>query len=217
MAEAAEATEVTEATKARVGVLLSGRGSNYEALQRATLDELVPAEIVLVISNVPGAKGLERAASYGVATASIPHRGMPSRQAHEEKVLAALAEAEVEWICLAGYMRLLSESFVERYRFRILNIHPSLLPSFPGLDVHERVLEHGTKISGCTVHLVDPGLDSGPIVVQRAVPVRSDDEPGSLAQRILEQEHRAYPEALRRLLTVGWRVEGRRVVFDDGG
>ncbi|HVS15481.1 MAG TPA: phosphoribosylglycinamide formyltransferase [Thermoanaerobaculia bacterium] len=201
------------AARSRVAVLLSGRGSNYRALQEAVDRGRIPAEIVLVVSNVPGAAGLEAAATAGVPTRLIPHRSEPDRRTHEAKVLAALDQARVEWVCLAGYMRLLSAEFVERYRWRILNIHPSLLPSFPGLDVHRQALDYGVQVSGCTVHLVDAGLDSGPIVVQRAVPVLEDDTPESLAERILVEEHHAYPEALRRLLREPWRVEGRRVRF----
>jgi phosphoribosylglycinamide formyltransferase 1 len=172
----------------------------------------VPAQIVLVVSNVADAPGLARARELGLPAAAIPHQGEPDRRAHEEKVVAALREAGAEWICLAGYMRRLSPDFVAAFPRRILNIHPSLLPAFPGLDAQAQAIAHGVKVSGCTVHLVDEGLDSGPIVVQRAVPVLDGDTPESLSARILEQEHRAYPEALRRLLTEPWRVEGRRLV-----
>lgn len=198
---------------ARLGILLSGRGSNFLALQRAVAAGELPAEIALVVSNVPGAAGLARARDLGLPTAAIPHRGEPSREAHEAKVLAALGAAGVEWVCLAGWMRLLSPSFVRRYPQRILNVHPSLLPAFPGLDAQLQAFEHGVRIAGCTVHLVDEGLDSGPIVVQRTVPVRDDDSAESLAARILEQEHLAYPEALRRLLGERWAVAGRRLAF----
>jgi phosphoribosylglycinamide formyltransferase-1 len=198
---------------ARVAVLLSGRGSNYRALQEAVDARAIPAEIVAVVSNEPKAPGLDVARAAGVCAHSIPHRGEGSRASHEAKVREVLERADAEWLCLAGYMRLLSESFVERYRGRILNIHPSLLPAFPGLDVQRQALEHGVRVSGCTVHLVDAGLDSGPIVVQRAVPVLDDDTPESLAARILVEEHRAYPEALRRLITERWVLEGRRLRF----
>jgi phosphoribosylglycinamide formyltransferase-1 len=173
----------------------------------------VPAGIVLVASNVADAPGLEKARELGLPALAIPHQGLP-RQTHEEKVVAALREAGAEWICLAGYMRLLSPAFVGAFPRRIVNIHPSLLPAFPGLDAQGQALAHGVKVSGCTVHLVDEGLDSGPIVVQRTVPVLDGDTPGALAARILEQEHRAYPEALRRLLTEPWKVEGRRLRFN---
>lgn len=199
--------------QARLAVLLSGRGSNFLAIQAAIERGEVPAGIVLVVSNVEDAPGLERAREMGLPTAAIPHAGEPSRRAHEEKVAAALREAGAEWVCLAGYMRRLSPGFVAEFPRRIVNIHPSLLPTFPGLHVQEQAIAHGVKVSGCTVHLVDEDLDSGPIVVQRAVPVLDGDTPTTLAARILEQEHRAYPEALRRLLTEPWRVEGRRLVF----
>jgi phosphoribosylglycinamide formyltransferase-1 len=198
---------------ARLGVLLSGRGSNFLALHAAIERGELPARIILVLSNVAGAPGLDRARELGLPTVAIPHRGEPSRQAHEEKIIAALRVAGIQWVCLAGYMRLLSPAFVAAFPRRIVNIHPSLLPAFPGVDAQEQALAHGVKISGCTVHLVDEGLDSGPIVVQRAVPVLDGDTPRTLAARILEQEHQAYPEALRRLLTEPWRIEGRRLIF----
>jgi phosphoribosylglycinamide formyltransferase-1 len=166
-----------------------------------------------VASNVADAAGLARARELGLPAVAIPHKGEPSRRAHEEKVIAALRESGAEWVCLAGYMRLLSPELVGSFRRRIVNIHPSLLPAFPGLEAHEQALAHGVKVSGCTVHLVDEGLDSGPIVVQRAVPVLDGDTPATLAARILVAEHQAYPEALRRLLTEPWRVEGRRLAF----
>lgn len=202
---------------ARLGVLLSGRGSNFLALHAAIERGELPAEIALVASNVPEAPGLAKARDLGLPAVAIPHRGEPSRAAHEAKVLAALAGARVEWVCLAGWMRLLSPAFVAARPRRILNIHPSLLPAFPGTDAQRQALAHGVKLSGCTVHLVDEGLDSGPIVLQRAVPVLDDDTEETLAARILEQEHRAYPEALRRLLGEPWKVEGRRLVFGVAG
>lgn len=200
------------ARRARLAVLLSGRGSNFLALHQATLRGEVPAEIVLVASNQPAAPGLARAAELGLATVALPHQGL-RRAAHEERLLAALRQAGAEWICLAGYMRLLSPRFVAAWPHRILNVHPSLLPAFPGLDAQRQAWDHGARVAGCTVHLVDDGLDSGPIVVQRAVPVRDADTPETLAERILAEEHRAYPEALRRLLTEPWRVDGRRLLF----
>lgn len=202
--------------KSRIGILLSGRGSNFLALYAAIERGEVPARIGLVVSNVADAPGLATARELGLPTAAIPHRGEPDRRTHEEKVLAALRRAEIDWVCLAGYMRLLSPGFVTAWPRRILNIHPSLLPAFPGLDAQAQALAHGVKVSGCTVHMVDEGLDSGPIVVQKTVPVLDDDTPATLAARILEQEHRAYPEALRRLLTERWDVVGRRLVFGVG-
>lgn len=199
--------------EARVAVLLSGRGSNFLALHGAMERGELPARIVRVVSNIAEAPGLAKAQDLRLPALCIPHRLESSREAHEAKVLAALRDARVEWICLAGYMRLLSATFVAQYPRRILNIHPSLLPSFPGRDPQRQAIEHGVRVSGCTVHLVDEGLDSGPIVVQRVVPVHDQDTPESLGGRILSEEHVAYPEALGRLLTRSWTVRGRRIVF----
>jgi phosphoribosylglycinamide formyltransferase 1 len=200
-------------TRTPIGILLSGRGSNFLALHAAIERGEVPARIVLVLSNLADAPGLGAARELRLPALAVPHRGEPSRRAHEEKVIAALREAGAEWVCLAGYMRLLSPDFVAAFPRRMVNIHPSLLPAFPGLDAQAQALAHGVKISGCTVHLVDEGLDSGPIVVQRSVPVLDGDTEAALSKRILEQEHQAYPEALRRLLAEPWRIEGRRLVF----
>jgi phosphoribosylglycinamide formyltransferase 1 len=197
---------------ARLGILLSGRGSNFLALHAAIARGELPAEIALVVSNLADSPGLARARELGLPAAALPHQGL-RREAHEAEVLAALRGAGAEWVCLAGYLRLLSPRFVAAFPRRIVNIHPSLLPAFPGLDAQRQALEHGVKVSGCTVHLVDEGLDSGPIVVQRPVAVRDDDTPESLAARILDEEHRAYPEALLRLLTEPWEVVGRRLKF----
>lgn len=199
-------------TPARLAVLLSGRGSNFVALAEACETGELPARIALVLSNTEGAAGLEVARERGLAVAVVPHVDR-SRMDHEQEVLEKLRGAEVDWVCLAGYMRILSRRFVEAFPERILNIHPSLLPSFPGLQVHEQALDYGVKVSGCTVHLVDARLDSGPIVLQRTVEVREHDTPGDLANRVLEQEHRAYKEALRRLLVDHWTVKGHRIVF----
>jgi len=196
-----------------IAVLLSGRGSNFLALHAAIARGALPARIALVVSNVASAPGLERARGLGIEATAIPHRDQPDRAAHERLVLAAIERSGAEWVCLAGYMRLLSAEFVGRHRERILNIHPSLLPAFPGLHPQAQALAAGVQVSGCTVHLVDEGLDSGPIVLQRVVPVLSSDDEDRLAARILVQEHRAYPEALARLLTREWRIEGRRVRF----
>jgi phosphoribosylglycinamide formyltransferase-1 len=198
---------------ARVGILLSGRGSNFLSLHAAMVRGEVPAEIALVVSNVPAAPGLERARELGLATIGVPAADFPDRTAQETAILTALGDHGVEWVCLAGYMRLLSTGFVRAYRERVLNIHPSLLPAFPGLHAQRQALAHGVRVAGCTVHFVDEALDNGPIVVQRAVPVLDGDDEAALAARILEQEHLAYPEALRRLLTEPWRIEGRRVRF----
>ena len=198
--------------RARVAVLLSGRGSNFVALADACGRGEVPAEIVVVVSNTVDAPGLERARERGIAAVAIQGKGLP-REEHEAKVIAALEGGKAEWVCLAGYMRLLSEGFIARFPHRILNIHPALLPSFPGLEAQHQAWEYGVKVSGCTVHLVDAGCDTGPIVLQRSVPVLDEDTAETLAQRILEQEHIAYPTALRLLLTRPWHVDGRRVVF----
>ena len=193
----------------RIAVLLSGRGSNFEAIYRANV-----AQIVCVISNRPEAPGIARARELGLTAHVFDHRTYPTREAHEEDVLRAIAESEADFIVLAGYMRLLSAAFVAAYPHRILNIHPSLLPAFPGVDAQAQALRYGVKVAGCTVHFVDENLDAGPIIVQRAVPVLDGDTAESLAARILEQEHVAYVEALRALSTRKWWVEGRRVVFD---
>ena len=198
---------------ARLAVLLSGRGSNFLALHEAIERGELAAEIVLVLSNVAAAPGLARALELGLPALAVPSAGEPSREAHEAKVLAAIAAARAEWICLAGYMRLLSADFVARHRQRIVNVHPSLLPAFPGVEAQRQALEHGVRVAGCTVHLVDEGLDSGPIVVQRAVPVEDGDDVAALSRRILAEEHRAYPQALARLLGEPWRVAGRRLLF----
>lgn len=201
----------------RLGILLSGRGSNFLAIHRAIKQGKVPARIVAVVSHVPEAPGLAKAQELGLTTHAVPHGDFEDRESHEAAVIEILKAAKVEWICLAGYMRLLSPAFIAAYPRRIVNIHPSLLPAFPGLRAQPQALEHGVKVSGCTVHLVDEGLDSGPIVVQRTVPVEEDDTEESLSARILEQEHRAYPEALARLLTESWEIRGRRLVFGPKG
>lgn len=205
-----------DAGRARVGVLLSGRGSNFVALADAMARGEVPAEVVLVVSNRADAPGLLRAAERGVPTRVLSHRDYPHREAHDAAIVAALREAGVDWVCLAGYLRRLSPTFVAAFPRRILNVHPSLLPAFPGLDAQRQAWEHGVRVAGCTVHLVDEELDHGPIVAQRAVAVESGDTPESLAARILVEEHRTYPRALRRLLAEPWEVVGRRVAFAQG-
>jgi phosphoribosylglycinamide formyltransferase-1 len=196
-----------------IGILLSGRGSNFLALHGAMERGQIPAHIAVVISNVAEAAGLEKARALRRPTVCIPHRLEPSREAHEAKVLDALRHAGAEWVCLAGYMRLLSPTFVAEYPQRILNIHPALLPSFPGLDGQAQAVEYGVRVSGCTVHFVDEGLDSGPIIVQHVVPLKDGDTAESLSARILVEEHKAYPEALNALLSQRWNIVGRRVVF----
>jgi len=197
----------------RIGVLLSGRGSNFEALAESCAAGRIPdAEIALVVSNREGAGGIERARARGIAARVIPSKGL-EREAYDRQVAAALAEARVDLVCLAGYMRLLSPYFVAQFAGRILNIHPSLLPAFPGLEAQRQALEHGVKWSGCTVHFVDENLDAGPIILQAVVAVRDDDTSESLAARILAEEHRIYSEAVALVLAGGCRIEGRRALL----
>lgn len=200
----------------RIGVLLSGRGSNFEALADSVTAGRIPgAEIALVISNRDGAPGVERARARSIETHVIPSKGL-EREAYDRQVVAALQEKQVDLVCLAGFMRLLSPYFVAAYRHRILNIHPSLLPAFPGLEAQRQALEHGVKFSGCTVHFVDENLDAGPIVAQAVVPLRDDDTVETLSARILAEEHRIYTEAVRLVLSGRFRVEGRRVIRAEG-
>lgn len=196
----------------RIGILLSGRGSNFEALADSIAAGRIPnAEIAIVISNRETAPGIERARQRGLDARVIPSKGL-QREDYDRQVVAVLEERKVDLVCLAGYMRLLSPVFVSAFRGRILNIHPSLLPSFPGLEAQKQALEHGAKFSGCTVHFVDEHLDAGPIVAQAVVPIEDDDTPETLAARILKEEHRIYTEAVRRVLEGNYRVEGRRVL-----
>lgn len=201
--------------KLKVGVLISGRGSNLQALIDACADEDYPAEIVLVISNVPGAAGLARAEAAGIPTVVADHRAFDDREAFENVLGEALSAASVELVCLAGFMRLLTEGFVNHWRDRLINIHPSLLPAFRGIHIHERVIEYGTRFSGCTVHFVRPAMDDGPIIIQAVVPVFQDDSPDLLAARVLAQEHRAYPLAVRLIAESRVRVADEHVVIGD--
>jgi phosphoribosylglycinamide formyltransferase 1 len=198
----------------RIGVLLSGRGSNFEALADSIAASRIPrAEIAIVLSNREGAPGIEKARARGIPTQVIPSKGL-EREAYDKLVVAALREKNVDLVCLAGYMRLLSPHFVAAFPNRILNIHPSLLPAFPGLESQRQALEHGAKFSGCTVHFVDENLDAGPIVLQACVPIEDQDTPETLAERILREEHRIYTEAVRIVLEGRYRIEGRRVLLD---
>lgn len=199
----------------RTAVLISGRGSNLQALIDAASDPAYPAEIVLVLSNIADAQGLERAARAGIATATISHRGFASREAFDDAMDEALRRAQIEFVCLAGFMRVLSDGFVRRWEGRLINIHPSLLPAFKGLHVHRRALEAGVRISGCSVHFVVPELDSGPIIAQAAVPVLPSDDEDALAARTLEAEHRLYPMALGLLAGGQVGLEGGHAVFAD--
>jgi phosphoribosylglycinamide formyltransferase-1 len=197
----------------RIGVLLSGRGSNFEALADSVVAGRMPdAEIALVLSNREGAPGIDRARARGLTARVIPSKGL-EREPFDRLVVAALREANVDLVCLAGYMRLLSPFFVAAFPQRILNIHPSLLPSFPGLESQKQALEYGVKFAGCTVHFVDENLDAGPIVLQSVVPVEDNDTEDTLSARILKEEHRTYSEAVKIVLEGKYRIEGRRVLL----
>jgi phosphoribosylglycinamide formyltransferase-1 len=198
----------------KVAVLISGRGSNLQALIDAGAEPDWPAEIVLVISNVEGAPGLERAEKAGIATQVIDHKAFDGREPFDAAMTAAIEDSGAEFVCLAGFMRLLSTPFIDRWRDRLINIHPSLLPAFKGLDVHQRVLDAGEKVSGCTVHFVRPEMDTGPVIVQAEVPVNPGDDADALAARVLEQEHVIYPRALRMIAEGRVTVEGERAVID---
>ncbi len=202
-------------SKLKVAVLISGRGSNMESLAKACAEESFPAEICVVVSNRPEAEGLEKAASFGIKTAIVDHNRFDSKAAFEEALIAVLERHGTELICLAGFMRVLSEGFVEGFPHRILNIHPSLLPAFPGLHVQQKAIDHGVRYSGCTVHFVVPEVDAGPIVVQAVVTIEQDDSEQGLAARILEQEHLIYPEAVKLFAEGRLRIEGRRVRISD--
>ena len=195
----------------RLGILLSGRGSNFEAIANNVAAGRLDAEIAAVISNQPEARGLQIARDRGLPAISMPSKGLP-REEYDRGVIAELCNQGVELVCLAGFMRLLSPEFCRAFPLRVLNIHPSLLPAFPGLEAQRQALEHGVKISGCTVHFVDEALDAGPIILQAAVPVKDDDTVESLSERILREEHRIYSEAIEMVLSERWRIEGRRVV-----
>ena len=196
----------------RLGVLISGRGSNLQAIIDALATDRLRATVAIVISNVADAGGLDRARAAGIDTLVIPHGESRTRADYDGRLINALREQAVDLVCLAGFMRLLGPTFVDAFPNRILNIHPSLLPAFPGLDAQRQAFEHGVTVSGATVHFVDAGLDAGPIVLQAAVPVLPDDTADTLAARILEAEHRIYPEAIQRVLDGGWTLDGRRFV-----
>ncbi|HEV2207108.1 MAG TPA: phosphoribosylglycinamide formyltransferase [Candidatus Acidoferrales bacterium] len=198
----------------RIGVLLSGRGSNFEALADSVAARRIPnAEIAIVISNRESAPGIEKARARGITAKVIPSTGL-QREAYDKLVVEALRGSKVDLVCLAGYMRLLSPYFVAAFPNRILNIHPSLLPAFPGLEAQRQALEHGVKFTGCTVHFVDENLDAGPILVQAVVPVKDCDTVETLSERVLEEEHRIYTEAVRIVLEGRYRIEGRRVLLE---
>ena len=203
------------AAKLAIAILISGRGSNMSALIDACEQPNFPARVALVLSNVPDAPGLAKAAAAGIATAVVDHRAYADRAAFEAALDAELKQARVGLVCLAGFMRLLTADFVRARRDRMINIHPSLLPAFKGLDTHARALEEGVKCTGCTVHFVRPEMDHGPIVMQAVVPVLPQDTPTRLASRVLAQEHRIFPEAVRLIATGRARVSGDKVLVDQ--
>ena len=200
----------------RLGILLSGRGSNFLAIHRAIEDGRIPgAEIAVVLSNKSDAPGLDSARSLGLKALAIPQEGTgpDARAAHDARMIAALKDYEVDLVCLAGYMRIITPAFVEAFPNHILNVHPSLLPAFPGLDAQHQAFDYGAKVAGCTVHFVDEAVDHGVIVLQKTVPVLDDDTADTLSARILEQEHIAYPEAIARVLSGKYCVDGRRYLL----
>jgi phosphoribosylglycinamide formyltransferase-1 len=195
----------------RIGILISGRGSNMLALAAASREGRIPARIAVVISNVPGAPGLEKAAALGIETLVINQKESRTREEHDRRVVDALRSRQVSLVCLAGYMRLLSPAFIREFKGRILNIHPGLLPAFPGLHSQRQAVEYGVRWSGATVHFVDEGLDTGPLILQAVVPVEQDDTEETLAGRILPEEHRIYVEAVRLFFEGRLSIEGRTV------
>src|SRR5271157_5932581 len=197
----------------RLGILISGRGSNFRAIADSIAAGRLDASIAVVISNRPEAPGLEIARERGIPSITLPSKGM-EREDYDAQLVAELRSRQVDLVCLAGFMRLLTASFIQAYPLHILNIHPSLLPAFPGLNAQAQALSHGVKMTGCTVHFVDDDLDSGPIVAQATVPVLNDDTVEMLSARILQEEHRIYSEAVGRVLTGQWHIRGRRVVFE---
>ncbi|HEU4892933.1 MAG TPA: phosphoribosylglycinamide formyltransferase [Vicinamibacterales bacterium] len=196
-----------------LGVLISGRGSNLQALIRAVDDGRLDARIAVVISNRPEAPGLEHARRSGIETLVVDHRQFKSRHEFDRTLATELKSRSVALVCLAGFMRLVGAELLQAFPNAILNVHPSLLPAFPGVNAQQQALDHGVKVSGATVHVVTPELDAGPIIVQACVPVRADDTVDSLSARILVEEHRLYPEAVRIMLAGGWRVDGRRLTI----
>ena len=196
----------------RLGILISGRGSNFEAIAQSVDSGALPAEIAVVLSNRPDAPGLDAARRRGLNAVALPSRGL-DREVYDRMLAGELERNRVDLVCLAGFMRLLSAGFIRRFPNRILNIHPSLLPAFPGLDAQQQALEHGVKVSGCTVHFVDEHLDAGPIILQATVPVLDDDSVSTLSARILAEEHRIYSEAIRIVLENRYVLDGRRVLL----
>jgi phosphoribosylglycinamide formyltransferase-1 len=203
-------------TRRRIAILISGRGSNMVSLMEAARGHDYPAQIALVLSNRPDAEGLDRARDAGIEALAVDHKAYSTRESFEQALDEALLARDIEFICLAGFMRVLTNWFVERWAGRMVNIHPSLLPLFRGTQTHRRALEEGVLVHGCTVHFVVPELDAGPIVAQAVVPVVPGDTEASLAERVLDQEHLLYPQALRMICSGRARLDGGRVVFTDG-
>ncbi|HIJ42423.1 MAG: phosphoribosylglycinamide formyltransferase [Rhodospirillales bacterium] len=201
----------------KLAVLISGRGSNLQSLIDACAEESFPARIVQVISNVPGVAGLGRAEAAGIPAAVVDHKAFEDRQSFEAGLNEALEKSGVDLICLAGFKRLLTDGFINPWRDRLINIHPSLLPAFKGVHAHEQVVESGARFSGCTVHFVRPDMDDGPVIIQAVVPVHGDDDADALAARILAQEHRIYPRAVRLFAEKRLRIAGGRVLIDGAG
>lgn len=201
--------------KLRLAVMISGSGTNLQALIDACSEPDYPAEIKVVISNRPAAKGLDRARSAGIKAIAIDHKEFENRETFEDAIHECLKEHDTQLVCLAGFMRILNADFVNRWRDRMINIHPSLLPSYKGLHTHERAIEDGVRFGGCTIHYVRPEMDNGPILMQAAVPISADETPETLAGKILIYEHRMYPEAVRMIAEGRARVSGNKVVFKD--
>jgi len=199
--------------KGRVGVLLSGRGSNFEAIYRHSLEKDSNFEVAVVISDKKDARGLERAKEFGLHAFRVSPKKRKPKELYERKIVEILKEHKVDLVCLAGYMRIVGSELLNAFPGRIINIHPSLLPSFPGLHAHRQVLDHGVKVSGCTVHFVDDGVDTGPIIVQKAVPVNENDTEDTLGQRVLEQEHKIYSHAVTLFFEKKLKIVGRKVII----
>lgn len=201
--------------RGKIGILISGRGSNMVSIIEAAQAGHINADVILVISNEQKAAGLEKAKTLGVETAIIDHRESKTREEHDQKMVTELRKRNVDLVCLAGYMRLLSPYFVQEFRHKIMNIHPALLPAFPGLNVQQKAVDYGVKFSGCTVHFVDEEVDHGPIILQSVVPVSDEDTGETLAAKILKEEHKAYPEAVRLFFQGNLNIAGRRVLASE--
>lgn len=206
---------MSEHARLRIGVLASGRGSNFDAIARAAASGFIPATVAVLVTDRPNIPALGLARRHGIEAVCLEPRDFPGREAHEKQIIAALEERLVGLVCLAGYMRILSGAFVRHFEGRLLNIHPSLLPAFPGLRAQRQALEHGVKVSGATVHFVDEGVDTGPIVAQAAVAIRPDDDEDTLAERILAEEHRIYPDAIRLFAEGRLDIQGHRVSIKE--